>query len=82
MQKLERRLDESVERQLVADVPVGIFLSGGLDSSLIAAMARKHHRDVATFTVKFPYASFDESSVAAEVATALGTGHGVAAGRG
>lgn len=75
VQELERRLDESVERQLLADVPVGIFLSGGLDSSLIAAMARKHHRDVATFTVKFPYASFDESSVAAEVANALGTRH-------
>lgn len=73
--QLEQLLDEAVRQQLVADVPVGVFLSGGLDSSLVAALARKHHDDVATFTVKFPYASFDESENAADVAKSIGTRH-------
>jgi asparagine synthase (glutamine-hydrolysing) len=73
--QLEERLDVAVQQQLVADVPVGVFLSGGLDSSLIAALSKKHHDDVATFTVKFPYASFDESEHAAAVAQHLGTRH-------
>lgn len=73
--ELDRILDAAVQQQLVADVPVGVFLSGGLDSSLVAAMSRKHHHDIATFTVKFPYASFDESGFAADVAQSLGTRH-------
>lgn len=73
--KLDRRLHQAVEQQLVADVPVGIFLSGGLDSSLIAAMARRNHSDISTFTIRFPQASFDESSHAEEVAHVIGTRH-------
>ncbi len=71
----EHLLIKSVEQQLVADVPVGVFLSGGLDSSLIAAMATRNHSDVATFTVKFPHAGFDESKYAEEVARKIGTRH-------
>ena len=74
-QTLDGLLNSAVQQQLVADVPLGVFLSGGLDSSLIAAIARKHSDDVATFTVKFPYASFDESSYAEEVAASVGTRH-------
>ena len=74
-----RRLDEllqtAIEQQLVADVPVGIFLSGGLDSSLVAAIARQHHPDVSTYTVKFDQAGFDESAHAEAVARHLGTRH-------
>jgi asparagine synthase (glutamine-hydrolysing) len=72
---LEHALVEAVGEQLVADVPVGVFLSGGLDSSLVAAMARRHKQDVATFTVKFPFASFDESAHAEQVAAHIGTEH-------
>jgi len=72
---LDARLNQAVEQQLVADVPVGVFLSGGLDSSLIAAIAKTHKSDVSTFTVKFPQASFDESSYAEEVAARIGTNH-------
>lgn len=72
---LEHTLVEAVGEQLIADVPVGVFLSGGLDSSLVAAMAKRHKQDVATFTVKFPFASFDESAHAEQVAAHLGTEH-------
>ena len=74
-QALDQALNQAVEQQLVADVPVGIFLSGGLDSSLIAAIARRHRSDVATFTVRFPQSSFDESVHAERVAKKLGTRH-------
>jgi len=72
---LDDMLQEVVQEQLVADVPVGIFLSGGLDSSLIAAVARRHHENVDSFTVKFPFSSFDESTYAEEVAARIGTRH-------
>ncbi|MDJ0905632.1 MAG: asparagine synthase (glutamine-hydrolyzing) [Woeseiaceae bacterium] len=72
---LEHALVEAVGTQLVADVPVGVFLSGGLDSSLVAAIARRHKQDVATFTVRFPFASFDESAHAEKVAAHIGTRH-------
>ncbi len=72
---LEHALVEVVGTQLVADVPVGVFLSGGLDSSLVAAIARRHKQDVATFTVRFPFASFDESAHAEQVAAHIGTQH-------
>ncbi len=71
----DQLLSQAVEDQLVADVPVGIFLSGGLDSSVIAAMARRHRSDVATFTIKFPQSSFDESAHAEDVARSIGTRH-------
>ena len=73
--KLDELLNTAVRQQLVADVPVGVFLSGGLDSSIIAAIAKRHTPDVATFTVKFPYASFNESSHAESVAAHIGSRH-------
>lgn len=74
---LERLLDQSVARQLMADVPVGILLSGGLDSSLVAATAvRVSSAPVKTFTISFPgHAAHDESPYARQVAGALGTAH-------
>lgn len=50
---LKGALAESVEKHLIADVPVGVFLSGGLDSSLIAAMASKYVKDLHAFTIDF-----------------------------
>lgn len=75
--RLEELLEASVRRQLVADVPVGVLLSGGLDSSLVAAMAVRASRGpVTTFTVSFPGSgSFDEAQYAREIADFLDTEH-------
>ena len=67
----------AVRRRLVADVPVGIFLSGGIDSSSVAALAAElaGPSNVRTFSIGFSDASFDESSHARRVARHLGTQH-------
>lgn len=73
---LESALDEAVRLQSLADVPLGAFLSGGVDSSLIVAlMQRQSARPVKTFTVGFEAAGFDESVHAEAVARHLGTDH-------
>jgi asparagine synthase (glutamine-hydrolysing) len=69
---------ESVKRQLVSDVPLGVFLSGGVDSSLVVHyMARAGASPIRTFSVRFDEAAFDESAVARDVATRYGTEHHV-----
>ncbi|MEX2283723.1 MAG: asparagine synthase (glutamine-hydrolyzing) [Gemmatimonadota bacterium] len=75
--ELDRRLLESVKLRLVADVPVGVLLSGGVDSSLVTAMAaRASSGAVRTFTVTFPGdRAFDESGYARQVAEHFGTQH-------
>lgn len=73
--KLEQLLSESVRERLVSDVPVGIFLSGGLDSSLIAALAAQHQPDVRTFSIGMDDKSHDESPYATIVAKHLGLPH-------
>jgi asparagine synthase (glutamine-hydrolysing) len=75
--ELERLLLDSVRLRLIADVPVGILLSGGIDSSLVAAMAvRASSRPVKTFTVSFPgHGSYDEAVFARQVSRHLGTEH-------
>lgn len=73
---LDAHINRSVASRLVADVPVGIFLSGGLDSSTIAYYAQKNSLNpVDTFSVGFEESSFDESSSARLVADVLGTKH-------
>ena len=52
-EKLKELFEESVKKRLVADVPVGSFLSGGLDSSAITAIMKKHNKDLKTFSVGF-----------------------------
>ena len=74
--QLEEALSRAVAARMVADVPVGAFLSGGIDSSTIVALMQRHaSRPVRTFTVGFADRAFDESSEAAAVAAYLGTEH-------
>ena len=68
-------IEEAVESRLVADVPVGVFLSGGLDSSILAAVAAKKHPGIATFSMGFHSASHDESPYAQLVATQIKSSH-------
>ena len=68
-------IDHSVSQRLEADVPLGCFLSGGVDSSLIAHFAKKHKRDIITFCVRMPDARYDESPFAEAVARHLQTKH-------
>ncbi len=73
---LESTLQRAVGRQMLSDVPLGAFLSGGVDSSLIVAlMQRQSDEPVRTFTVGFDEAGFDESSHARAVARHVGTDH-------
>jgi len=72
----ERRLIAAVDMRLVADVPLGAFLSGGIDSSLVAALMQKQvGKRMRTFCIGFPEAQFDESAHARAVAHHLGTEH-------
>ena len=75
--ELEETLLDSVRLRLIADVPVGIMLSGGVDSSLVVAMAaRVSSRRVKTFNISFPgYGGFDEAPYAREVARHFDTEH-------
>jgi asparagine synthase (glutamine-hydrolysing) len=75
---LENLIEDAVARQMVADVPVGILLSGGLDSSIITAMAVRHSKNVRTFSIGFKgHSRFDESSHAKLVADHYCTEHTV-----
>ncbi len=71
---LAERLDASVQAHLVSDVPVAAFLSGGVDSSTVVAMAQRHAK-METFCVSFPDSGLDEAPIARAVASHLGTQH-------
>jgi len=68
-------LEDSVRAHLIADVPVGLFLSSGLDSSAIAALAAREHAGIQSFTLAFPRTPFDESALTRIVAERCGTQH-------
>jgi len=68
-------LERAVSSHLVADVPVGVFLSSGLDSTALAALASRAQSNIHTFTVGFPDVEFSEVEIARRTANRLGTQH-------
>jgi len=76
LESLEQELRDAVKMRLVSDVPVGVFLSGGIDSSVVAALAvQANAGTVKTFNLSFEEVEYDESVYAHQVAQALGTEH-------
>lgn len=75
-QSTSRSLDQAMQRHLVSDVPVGIFLSGGLDSTALVALAHRIGRkDIQTFSIGFDEGMYDESTVARQTAEHFGCHH-------
>jgi len=68
-------IDDAVRAHLIADVPVGLFLSSGLDSSAIAIFAGRAQEQIQSFTLSFPDTPYDEAPLAARIAKASGTRH-------
>jgi len=76
LDELDEIVSRSVRSRMISDVPLGAFLSGGIDSSLIVAMMAKHSpHPVKTFTIGFSEKNYDESFYAQAVADCLGTEH-------
>src|SRR2546426_1016599 len=74
-EELRSVLRESVRKELISDVPLGVFLSGGIDSGAVAAMMSQLGSEVKSFSVGFEERSFDEGPYARQVAGYLGTEH-------
>ena len=75
LELLDEKLQESVRLRMVSDVPLGAFLSGGIDSSLVVASMSKHGAQVRTFTMGFEEGTHDERPFASKIADYLGTEH-------
>lgn len=75
VKKLRPMLEDAVKTHLIADVPVGLFLSSGLDSGAIAALAAKAQSGIQSFTLTFPGTAFDEAEAARAIAKHCGTQH-------
>ena len=70
-------VERAVRRQLISDVPIGVFLSGGVDSSIVAASAAEAHPRLTALTIRFEERGFDESARASRVAARYGLQHRV-----
>lgn len=76
LDELDFLLEDSVNKQLIADVPVGVLLSGGVDSSLVTAMAVRSNKNVKTFTIRFPgHKQYDETEHARMISKHFKTEH-------
>ena len=73
--RLRTLLEDAVRAHLIADVPVGLFLSSGLDSSAIAVLAGRAQKGIQSFTLTFPDTAYDEGPLARIVAERAGTHH-------
>ena len=71
--KLRPLLEDAIRSHLIADVPVGLFLSSGLDSGAIAALAGRSQAGIRSFTLSFPGTTYDEAALARRVAEKCGT---------
>ena len=76
IKKLTELLEDSVSKRMISDVPIGVMLSGGIDSSLIAAIAQKKSlKKINTYCIGFNNKGFDESKYAKKISNILSTSH-------
>lgn len=74
-EKIHQQMITSFSEHMISDVPVGVFLSGGIDSSLVTAILQKHYGSIHSFTIGFDDERYNEAPFAKQVATHLGTNH-------
>ncbi len=72
---IQEQIEASISKRLISDRPIGTFLSGGIDSSLVTAIASKSIADLNTFSIGFEFDQYDESRSAKKIAKHLGTNH-------
>src|SRR5439155_14666454 len=77
LRELDARLDAAVASRMVADVPIGLFLSGGVDSTTVGYYMRRHSDRVKSFSIGFEERAWDESEYATLAARHLGTDHSI-----
>jgi asparagine synthase (glutamine-hydrolysing) len=73
--KIKLYLEDAVKKRLMSDVPLGAFLSGGIDSSALVAMASKYKKNLKTFSIGFEYDEFNEAPYAKKVSELFATEH-------
>ena len=74
-EEIESLMVDAFRLRMVSDVPVGVFLSGGVDSSLVTAILQKHYGNIHTFTIGFDDERYNEAPYASQISAFLGTNH-------
>ena len=75
VEQFDSLLNESIQSRLMSDVPLGVFLSGGLDSSMVSAIAKQYKPDLKTFSIHFNEKSYDESHYSQQASNHIQTDH-------